>query len=266
MLKPLGSARRVWHRLFLVERSSVSLSLFRFFAAFTAGAHVLPTFFRMEDNYLGTAFKEKNLSFFTPEVIAWVDQSPDSLVIFMAAFFIAALICLTLGIGTQAAAIGVLAGCYYFYALNALHIGTLSYDILLVTLVLVAVTPYPGDYFSLDALLHKISASGAEGVPFSRRGFCRCRSPRFLSARPSIKSPPTEMPLALWLAWRKTRPVAVGIGFLFHVMLLTTLHVPTIFFFLFPAQLALFIEAEKVERGLAGLQSLFSPKSSAVKT
>ncbi len=42
--------------------------------------------------------------------------------------------------------------CYYFYALNSFHIGTLSWDILLVTLVLMCVTPYHGDYFSVDAL------------------------------------------------------------------------------------------------------------------
>jgi len=42
--------------------------------------------------------------------------------------------------------------CYYFYALNAYHVGTLSWDILLVTLFLMCMTPYHGDYFSVDAL------------------------------------------------------------------------------------------------------------------
>ena len=42
--------------------------------------------------------------------------------------------------------------CYYFYALNDFHIGTLSWDILLVTLFVMCLTPYHGDYFSMDAL------------------------------------------------------------------------------------------------------------------
>ena len=44
------------------------------------------------------------------------------------------------------------ATCYYFYALNAFYIGTLSWDILLVTLFLMCLTSYHGDYFSVDCL------------------------------------------------------------------------------------------------------------------
>jgi predicted DCC family thiol-disulfide oxidoreductase YuxK len=48
-----------------------------------------------------------------------------------------------------------------------------------------------------------------------------------------------------WLLfWRKTRPYAIAWGFLFHVLLLATMHVPTIFFFLFPPQLLLFVDPE----------------------
>lgn len=44
--------------------------------------------------------------------------------------------------------------CYYFHALNSFHLGsTLSWDILLVTLFMMCMTPYHGDYFSVDCLL-----------------------------------------------------------------------------------------------------------------
>lgn len=49
----------------------------------------------------------------------------------------------------------MVAGCYYFYALNSFHVGTLSWDILLVTLFLMCVTGYHSDYFSVDSLLRK---------------------------------------------------------------------------------------------------------------
>ena len=55
---------RLWSRAFLELRPSVSLGLFRLAVAWTVAAHMLPAFLHMGDNYLATAFKTKNTSFF----------------------------------------------------------------------------------------------------------------------------------------------------------------------------------------------------------
>ena len=69
--------KHLWHRAFLTERPSIGLSLFRFAVAFTVGAHVIPSFFHMGDNYLATAFKTKNLWFFPIGILRLVEASPD---------------------------------------------------------------------------------------------------------------------------------------------------------------------------------------------
>jgi len=51
----------------------------------------------------------------------------------------------------------------------------------------------------------------------------------------------------LWFV-PKTRPVGLAIGIGFQIMLLATLHVPTIFFFLFPPQMLLFVNPERIVR------------------
>lgn len=280
---------------FLESRSSLSLSLFRIAVALTVGFHVIPSFFHLEDNYLSTAFKEVNLSFFTPAVIEWVQQSPDGLVYFFVAFFLLYWFFFLIGLYSQVSCILMTLGCYYFYALNSFHIGTLSWDILLVTLFLMCVTGYHGDYFSLDALrqnnlfiykkkrsfflqrllqlqiafnyfytgLYKITAQGnwitdnplyylwnypIEGVtkqfPFRL----------FFASNPQlcywmgISIVTLELLTPILLFWPRTRLFAIGIGFFFHVLLVMTLHVPTIFLFLFPPQLLLFINPDHVLR------------------
>ena len=156
----LNTMKRFWHRAFLRERPSIGLSLFRPFVAFTVAAHILPTFVRMEDNYLHTAFKEKNYSFFTPEAIAWVEKSPDKLVFAMAVLFGVSTFSFGVGLFTQASCLLMTLCCYYFYALNSAHIGTLSYDILLVTLFLMCLTGYPGDSLSVDCFRRTRAWSG----------------------------------------------------------------------------------------------------------
>src|SRR3989338_7059550 len=285
--------KKFWNRLFLGHRSSLSLSLFRIAAALTVGLHVIPSFFHLEDNYLSTAFKETNLSFFTPSVIQWVQQSPDWLVYFFISFFLLYWFFFLIGLYSQVSGILMMAGCYYFYALNSFHIGTLSWDILLVTLFLMCVTGYHGDYFSVDALrqgnrfvykkkrpffiqrllqtqiafnyfytgLYKITAEGnwlkdnplyylwnypPEGVTkqflFSE----------FFASRPElcywmgIGIVTLELLAPLLLFWTRTRLFAIGAAFLFHILLVVTLHVPTIFLFLFPPQLLLFINPDDI--------------------
>jgi hypothetical protein len=142
-----------WSRFFLSERPSLSLSIFRVAVAATVGLHVIPTFFQMGDNYLSASFREYNPSFFPVRVLMWVDRSPDWLVWSMMAVFLVAWLAFFLGLFTQPSGIVMDFGCYYFYARNSLHIGTLSYDILLVTVFLTVVTSYPGDSFSLDSLI-----------------------------------------------------------------------------------------------------------------
>ncbi len=281
----------LWQRWFLEERPSIGLAFFRLFVAFTVGAHILPTLFQLKDNYLSTAFKEVNPTFFTPGALALVAMSPDGFVIFMTVFFCVSLLFFAVGLFSQIASICMVIGCYYFYALNSMHIGTLSYDILLVTLFLMCVTGYHGDYFSLDAL-----RSGNPDVYKKKRPFfiqrllqlqiastyfytALCKftaSGNWITSNPIYylvnstpesvvkqfpfrsvlaKSPElcyaigisvivAELLLPFLLFIKKTRVLAIGYGFFFQTMLVVTLHVPTIFFFLFPAQLLLFIDPE----------------------
>ena len=279
---------KTWHRLFLKERSSAGLSLFRFFAAFTVGAHVLPTFFHAADNYFSTAYRRQNSSFFTPEVLEWVGRSPDEVVSIMMGVFTLALACFAAGFLTQVSCIAMTLGCYYFYALNSLHIGTLSFDILLVTLSLLCATGYPGDYFSVDSRIFPGIREDRERRPFFVQrllqiqiaftffytGLIKCTAGgNWLTDKPLfylfngpaegvIKEFPFrdffasrpmvcyclgigvliwEILMPLLLFARRTRYAAIADGFIFHGLLVITMHVPTIFFFLFPAQLCLFV-------------------------
>ncbi len=143
---------KIWHRLFLIERPSLSLSLFRVAVAITVGAHVIPTLFNLPDNYYSTALKTYNFDFFTPRMIECVQRSPDQVVLFFVIFFYVTWLFFFIGLFSQISCIFMTLACYYFYALNSLHVGTLSWDILLVTLFLMCLTPYHGDYFSVDAL------------------------------------------------------------------------------------------------------------------
>ena len=282
-----------WGRAFLELRPSLGLSFFRIFVALTVGLHVLPSFFHLQDNYLSTAFKTINLHFFTPEIIEFVQKSPDAWVYFFVVFFSVTWFFFLIGLFSQFSCILMTLCCYYFYALNAFHIGTLSWDILLVTLFLMCVTPYHGDYFSVDALrsgqrdsykrfrpfflqrllqlqiastyfytaLHKITASGnwltdnpmyylmnypPEGVV--KQSIFR----EFFAARPElcyvigVTIVVCEILLPFLLFIPKTRSGAIGLGIFFHVVLVSTFHVPTIFFFLFPPQLLLFINPKDI--------------------
>ena len=145
--------QRWWHHAFLEERPSVSLSLFRLAIAITVGCHMIPSFLQLPDNYLSTAFKEHNASFFPLWALQLVDRSPDWLVIAFVALFCVSWASFFIGFRAQLSCFLMTASCYYFYALNSLHIGTLSFDILLVTLSLMWVTGYHGDWLSVDSLL-----------------------------------------------------------------------------------------------------------------
>ncbi len=286
-----------WHHVFLKERPSIGLGLFRFAVAFTVGAHIIPTLLHLDDNYLATAFREKNFSFFTPQVIALVDQSPDWLILAITGLFYVSLAAFAAGFRTQASSIVITATCYYFYALNSLHIGTLSFDILLVTLVLMCITSYPGDYFSIDSIWRRNLKEQRERRPFFVQrllqlqiastyfytALCKFTAGgNWLTGNPIyylLNSVPEsvvkhfplrslfaqhpalcykmgigliafEISLPFLLLIRRTRVLGILLGLVFHVMLLITLHVPTIFFFLFPPQLLLFIDPEKISAWL----------------
>lgn len=144
---------RLWDRLFLEERPSIGMSFFRMFVAVTVGAHVFPTLFHLHDNYFSTAFKVLNTSFFPVPFLEFVQKSPQELILFFVFFFCVTWFFFLIGLFSQFSCILMTACCYYFYALNSFHVGTLSWDILLVTLFLMCVTPYHGDYFSVDCLL-----------------------------------------------------------------------------------------------------------------
>lgn len=284
--------RRLWVRLFLEERPADALAFFRPFAAFAAFAHVAPTLLHLEDNYLaGTAFREQNLWFFTPDALAWVSRSPDALVVAMAGLFVLSALAFGLGAWTQASCIVMTACCYYFYALNSLHIGTLSFDILLVTLAVLCVTPYPGDRWSVDArrrggpapprpvfaqrllqmqmaatyfytglskigpggnwigdnpVLHLLnSAPGSVVKEFPLRAWFAAQPALCYAAGLGVVAMELALPF-LW-ACRRTRAAGIALGWAFHVLLLVTLHVPSLFFFLFPPQMLLFLDPTAFE-------------------
>ena len=158
--------KNLWNRLFLDDRPSIGLSFFRIFVALTVVFHVAPLFFRMDENYLQTAFKTLNYNFFTPEVIALVQRSPDWLVMAFAGLFCVSWFCFFVGFASQISCIVMTAACYYFYALNSFYIGTLSWDILLVVLFLMCLTPYHGDYFSIDCLRRGDASAYRRQQPF----------------------------------------------------------------------------------------------------
>ena len=285
--------KSLWHRLVLAERPSIGLAFFRLCVAFTVGAHVIPTLLQLQDNYLHTAFKEKNSSFFNWQTLALVEKSPDWFVRVMAVIFCAALLFFAAGLFSQVSCCLLVLGCYYFYALNALHIGTLSYDILLVTLSLMCVTAYPADFFSLDSVLRADPSAYRKKRPFFIQRLLQMQlaftyfytglgkitgDGNWLTDNPIwylMNSPPQSVvkhfafreffagqpALCYWIGvvivvfellmpallfWRRTRAFGIFYGVFFHGVLLVTLHVPTIFFFLFPPMFLLFIEPEKI--------------------
>lgn len=287
------NAAKLWHTFFLEERPSIGLAFFRIFVAWTVGLHVIPSFFHLDDNYLSTAFKSVNPIFFTEGFLQLVQKSPDWMVVGFVGFFLLTWFFFLIGLFTQISGILLAGCCYYFYALNDFHIGTLSWDILLVTLFLMCLTPYPGDYFSIDALRKKGDSPFFRRRPFFVQRLLQLQMAQtffytglykitaegnWLTANPLhilMNYPPEGVTkhflLKEWLAGQpqlcyglgifiivmemclpllwfcpKTRRSAIAMGFLFHVLLILTLDVPAIFFFLFPAQMLLFIHPQKV--------------------
>ncbi len=293
---------RWWYQVFLEKRSSVSLGLFRLAVAWTVGCHMIPSFFHMDDNYLSTAFKTKNLSFFPIPILQLVERSPDWLVWVLVGLFLIALTSFAVGLFSRASCLLMTLCCYYFYALNNFHIGTLSFDILLVTLFLMCVTNYHGDFLSLDSLRRAKATSYKRPRPFfiqrllqlqlavtfwhtalNKTHFAPPGAPlpgnwltdnpyyylmhyppigvvrefpwrEFLGQHPQLCyalgiaciSCEILMPL-LWFIPR-TRAVGITLGICFQLMLWVTLHVPTIFLFLFPPMMLLFIAPETLVR------------------
>jgi len=285
--------KMIWDRLFLEERPSIGLAFFRLFVGLTVGLHVFPSFFHLDDNYLSTAFKIFNTDFFPVPLVAWVQKSPDALVVFLVAVFVITWFCFLIGYYAQISCLLMTCCCYYFYALNSFHIGTLSWDILLVTLFLMCLTPYHGDYFSMDALLSKNTNAWRRCRPFFIQRLLQIQiastflfaalykitgqgnwitgnplyylmnypyygvTKQFLFKEWMAGHPhfcyvtgliivACELMLPILLFMPKTRRSAIVLGLFFHVMLLMTLNVPTIFFFLFPAQMLLFINPHRI--------------------
>ena len=285
--------REWWHRAFLAERPSLECALFRIAVAITVGCHMIPSFLQLHDNYLATAFKEQNVSFFPVWTLQLVARSPDWLVVAFVVLFAVSWWGFLMGFASQPSGILMTLSCYYFYALNSLHIGTLSFDILLVTLSLMCATGYHGDWLSVDSLLRgdplaykrprpffiqrllqlqiawtfwytalsKITAGGnwlTDNPYYYLMRYPPMGVVRHFPFRALLGQHPTwcyaigigvlvfELAMPFLLFIRKTRLIGLAYGISFHILLLLTLHVPTIFFFLFPPQLLLFIEPERV--------------------
>ena len=282
---------QLWRRAFLEKRPSTSLGLFRLAVAFTVGAHMIPSFFHMEDNYLSTAFKTKNFSFFPVWILRLIEHSPEAVVWSGAALFCISLATFTFGLFSQASCIVMTLSCYYFYALNNYHIGTLSFDILLVTLCLMCLTGYHGDFLSLDSLRRGDIRAYKRQRPFFIQRLLQLQiawtfwytalskvtaggnwitdNPYYyLMHYPSI-GVVRDFPLRAWLGQHpalchqlgltclafeslvpfvwfipKTRPIGIALGIAFQLLLWLTLQVPTIFLFLFPPLMLLFIRPE----------------------
>ena len=290
--------KNIWDTLFLEERASIGLSFFRILVALTVGLHVFPSFFHLDDNYFSTAFKTFNTNFFTPSFISWVQKSPDALVVFFVVAFCMTWFCFLIGLFSQLSCILMTACGYYFYALNDLHIGTLSWDILLVTLFLMCVTGYHGDYFSVDALRHGDIDAWRRKRPFFIQRLLQLQiaSTFFFTGLYKITGegnwstgnpiyylmnyPPAgvtknfllkewmathphfcyivgllivsvELVLPFLLFIPRTRRAAIILGLCWHILLVLTLDVPTIFIFLFPAQMMLFIHPQKIIEWIA---------------
>ncbi|MBI4062950.1 MAG: DUF393 domain-containing protein [Elusimicrobia bacterium] len=289
----MGLLTKSWHTWFLEERPSVSLALFRFAVAWTAAFHVIPTFFEMGDNYLSTAFREYNASFFTVQVLERVAQNPDWIVWAMAGVFVLSLVFYFIGFLTPFSGAALYLSCLYFYARNSLHIGTLSWDMYLVVFFLTLCAVYPGDSFSVDSLIRGDPEPWNRKRPFFQQrllqmviasfffytalwkiwpqgnwvtdhpyfylmhypdiGVMKQFPGRSLLARHLWLSEAVEylilffeFTLPVWLFWKRTRIFAILLAGFFHVLLVVTMHVPTIFFFLFPSMLLLFIEPEEI--------------------
>lgn len=158
--------KRLWNQLFLEERSAISLSLFRIVVAFTVWSVVFPSLVHLEELYFQGSFREINGNFFPVWFLELVQKSPDGLVVAFAILFHISVVTLFIGLFSQISCIAVTLCCYYFYALNSFHVSTLTWDILMVTMVMMCVTGYHGDYFSLDCLLKKSEKPWEKKRPF----------------------------------------------------------------------------------------------------
>lgn len=278
--------------MFLDERSSIGLSFFRMACAFTVISHVVPSFFHMGDNYLSTGYKEYNTSFFPVYFIEWIMGSPDWVVYLFVWIFCVFSFFFFVGFLSQLSAVLTTIASYYFYALNSFHVGTLSWDILLVTLFLMCLVPYHGDYFSVDCLLKEGRGYKKKRPYFIQRllqfqigftffytalwkmypqGNWLNQNPVFylmhkppagvtkwFLLRDFLKTQPelcywigiaiivSELIIMFLLFWPRSRVSALYMGVFFHIVLILTLDVPATFFFLFPAQLLLFINPERI--------------------
>jgi len=301
----------LWHRLFLERRPSLSLGLFRLAVAWTVGAHMIPSFFHMEDNYLATAFKTKNPSFFPIWLLRLVEASPDWVVSLWTGLFFVFLATFTLGLFSQASCILMTLTCYYFYALNDYHIGTLSFDILLVTLFLMCVTGYHGDFLSLDSLRRGKRNAYKRPQPYFLQRLLQLQlawtfwytalskitaGGNWLTGNPHyhlMHYPPIgvvrDFPFREWLGQHpglcynlglmllifefslpllwcipRMRAIGIALGVAFQLMLWVTLHVPTIFLFLFPAMMLLFIRPETLVQWIEARQAMHAAGNRAV--
>jgi hypothetical protein len=232
-----------------------------------------------------------------------VQKSPDALVYFFVVAFHITWFCFLIGLFSQISCILMTACCYYFYALNSFHIGTLSWDILLVTLFLMCVTPYHGDYFSVDCLrrgdvdawrrprpffiqrllqlqtastffftgLYKITGTGnwITGNPiyylmnYPVQGVTKnFLLKEWMAGHPAfcyvtgLMIVATEMSMPIFLFIPRTRRAAIVLGLCWHILLVLTLDVPTIFLFLFPAQMLLFIHPQKIIDWISARRSI----------
>lgn len=291
-----------WHRAFLERRPSMSLGLFRIAVAWTVAAHLVPSFFHLDENFLSTAFRTQNFNVFPIEILRLVEASPDWVVWAFVIICGVSVMTFALGLWSQASCLVMTITCYYFYARNNFQIGTLSFDILLVTLCLMCVTDYHGDFLSLDSLrrgkirsyqrlrpiflqrllqlqlawifwytaLSKITAGGnwlTDNPYYSLMHYPPIGVVRDFPLRAWLGQHPSfcydlgigllVFEFALPVLWfiPRARSLGISLGIAFQLMLWGTLHVPTIFLFLFPPMMLLFIRPETLVQWIEARQA-----------
>ncbi|HLF17638.1 MAG TPA: DCC1-like thiol-disulfide oxidoreductase family protein [Candidatus Omnitrophota bacterium] len=285
---------KIWSQLFLIERPSISLSFIRPIIALTTIFYIGPTLCHLGDNYFPTAFKTTDPSFLPLGLIELVQRSPNWVIVLFVWVFAVFSFFFLVGFLSQLSCIVMVLSCYYFQALNSFHIGsTLSWDILLVALFLFCLTPYHGDYFSVDCLLggredaykrrrsyflqrllqlhvgfmyfytalYKITAQGnwfTDNPLYYVLNYPSAGVTKYFILRDYLMNKPqlcywlgvgivvTELSMILLLFWRKTRVSAIYLSFFFHIILLLTLDVPAILFFVFPTLALLFINPDYI--------------------